>query len=807
MDGTNANRYICIHGHFYQPPRENPWLEEIELQDSAYPFHDWNERINEECYAPNTASRILSPDNMIIDISNNYKKMSFDFGPTLLSWLCSKAPETYKAIVEADRESKFSGHSPAMAQAYNHLIMPLANPRDKRTQVKWGIKDFERRFGRKPEGMWLPECAVDKESLDIMVEHGIKFVVLAPHQFSRFRKIGDEQWKDSKEADLKMPYLCRLPSGRTISAFFYFGPASQDTAFANVLDNGELLAKRLLSEFSENGPQIVSIATDGETYGHHHKQGDMALAYCFYYLESNNLANVTIFAEYLEKFPPTHEAEIAERTSWSCVHGVERWMRDCGDNSGTHPGWSQGWRTPLRWAMDWLRDALIPIYEKEASVYLKDPWAARDAYIDILLDRSTENVDRFFSQHATRELSLKDKVRVLKLLEMQRHAMLMFTSDGWFFDEISGIETTQVMKYAARAMQMANELAGADLEPGYTDILRGAKSNIPEFKDGANVYRMFVKPAAVDINRVAAHYAISSIFEEYPETVKIYSYRVKKEAYDLQKLGEQSLAVGKIHVRSDVTWEEETMNFAVLHFGDHNINGGVQRFWGEEPTRIMQKDIKDAFAKGDIPEVIRMMDKHFGAHSYSLWHLFKDQQRKIFGYIMEANIKEIDESLRRIYDHHSPAIQVMRDLGIPLPDVLNSIGRFLVNADLRAVLEDPEMNLARLKQASGAAKRYYSELDRATLGFIAGNKITALMEKLRGEPEDLGQMEALNELLATIEPLQLGPNLWKAQNILFSISRSLYQQMKERTDKGDEAARRWMEQFAALESRMYVRTH
>jgi alpha-amylase/alpha-mannosidase (GH57 family) len=807
MDGTNANRYICIHGHFYQPPRENPWLEEIELQDSAYPFHDWNERINEECYAPNTASRILNPERLVIDISNNYKKMSFNFGPTLLSWMGGKAPETYKAIVEADRDSKFSGHSPAMAQAYSHMILPLANPRDKRTQVIWGIKDFEHRFKRKPEGMWLPECAVDLESLDIMAEHGMKFVVLAPHQFTQFRKIGEEKWIDAKEADLKMPYLCRLPSGRTISAFFYFGQASRETAFNNVLDNGEILAKRLLSEFSGEQPQIVSIATDGETYGHHHKQGDMALAYCFYYIESTHLANVTVFGEYLEKHPPTHEAVIAERTSWSCIHGVERWMSDCGDNSGLHPGWQQGWRTPLRWAMDWLRDAMIPIYEKEASAYLKDPWVARDAYIDILLDRSTENVDRFFSQHATRELSLKDKVRVLKLLEMQRHAMLMFTSDGWFFDEISGIETTQVMKYAARAIQMANELVGADLEPGYTDILRGAKSNIPEFKDGANIYRILVKPAAVDIDRVAAHYAISSIFEEYPEEAKIYSYRVKREAYDLQKLGEQSLAIGKIHVRSDVTWEEETLNFAVLHFGDHNINGGVQKFWGDEPARIMQKDIKDAFARGDIPEVIRMMDKHFGSRSYSLWHLFKDQQRKIIDHILEANMKEIDQSLRRIYEHHAAVIQVMRNLGIPLPDVLNAIGKFIVNEDLQDALEAPELDLDRLKHVAEDAKRFYSDINRSSLGFIAGNRITALMEKLQGTPEDMGQMGAINELLATIEPLQLGPNLWKAQNILFSISRSLYQQMRERADKGDETARRWMEQFSALEGRMYVRTH
>jgi len=807
MNDSNTNRYICIHGHFYQPPRENPWLEEIELQDSAFPFHDWNERINEECYAPNAASRILNPERLVIDISNNYRKMSFNFGPTLLSWMGGKAPETHKAIVEADKDSKFSGHSPAMAQAYSHMIMPLANPRDKRTQVIWGIKDFERRFQRTPEGMWLPECAVDLESLDIMAEHGIKFIVLAPHQFSRFRKIGEEEWKDAKEADLKMPYLCRLPSGRTISAFFYFGHASKETAFANVLDNGEIFAKRLISEFSGDGPQIVSVATDGETYGHHHKQGEMALAYCFYYLESNRLANVTVFGEYLEKYPPIYEAEIAERTSWSCMHGVERWLSDCGDNSGMHPGWNQKWRAPLRRAMDWLRDAIVPIYEKEAAPLLKDPWAARDGYIDIMIDRSTENVDKFFSLHATRELSLNDKIRALKLLEMQRHAMLMFTSDGWFFDEISGIETTQVMRYAARAIQIARFLTGVDLEPGYTDILRAATSNIPDFKDGANVYGMFAKSAAIDLDRVVAHYAISSIFEEYPEKAKIYSYRVNREAYDLQKLGEQRLAIGKIHVRSDITWVEETFNFAVLHFGDHNINAGVQRFQGEGQTQIMREEIKGAFAKGDLPDVIRLMDKHFGDHNYSLWHLFRDEQVKIFNQILKANIEEIDETLRRTYEHHVPSITVMRSLGVPLPDVLNAIGKFVVNTDLQEVLEAQKLDLAKLKQAVEDARRFYSDINRFSLGYIAGKKITELMGELQKTPEDLGRMEAINNLMATIEPLQLGPHLWKAQNILFVISKSLYPQMKERADKGDEASRKWIEQLDALEGHMYVRTH
>ena len=457
-------RYICIHGHFYQPPRENPWLEDIEVQDSAYPYHDWNERINAECYAPNTVSRILDGENRIVKLPNNYAKISFNFGPTLLAWMQLKAPKTYEAILAADRMSQknFSGHGSALAQAYNHMIMPLANRRDKYTQVLWGIRDFEARFGRSPEGMWLPETAVDLETLDIMAALGIQFTILAPHQAKRIRLVDQETWVDVSRGsiDPTMAYEINLPSGRRIAAFFYDGPISRAVAFEGLLKRGEDLALRLTSAFSAESPfpQLVHIATDGETYGHHQPNGDMALTYALQYIESQKLARLTNYGEYLEKHTPIFEVEILENTSWSCAHGVARWTADCGCNSGGHPGWNQAWRAPLREALDWLRDTLAPLFEEKAGDLLKDPWAARDDYIRVILDRTPENMDNFLRRHAAVELSDQEKVTVLKLLGVQRCALLMYTSCGWFFDELSGIETVQVIHYASRAISLMEEL-------------------------------------------------------------------------------------------------------------------------------------------------------------------------------------------------------------------------------------------------------------------------------------------------------------------------------------------------------------
>ena len=504
------SRFVCIHGHFYQPPRENPWLEEVEIEDSAYPYHDWNERITAECYAPNAASRILDADKRIIDIVNNYARISFNFGPTLLTWLERNQPEVYAAILEADKESikRFSGHGSAIAQVYNHIIMPLASRRDKRTQVLWGIQDFIFRFRRRPEGMWLPETAVDIETLEILAEQGIAFTILSPKQASRTRPIHDSRWTDvsTGNIDCSEPYLCRLPSGGSIVIFFYEETIAQEVAFSRLLENGEGFANRMMHYFSREQKQsgLLSIASDGETYGHHHRFGDMALVYALHHLESGNLARITIYGEYLSIYPPTHQVEIIENTSWSCPHGVERWRSDCGCCTKgsiiqvtpphppgpspvpeTPPGDKyceiisrQKWRAPLREAMDWLAQKLAVLYHEKMNSYVSDPWKARDDYIDVILDRSSGNIEAFFSNHAVRSLSKEDKVQVLKLLEMQRNGMLMYTSCGWFFEDISGIESVQVMRYACRAMQLAREVAGAEFEPEFIHILEKSPGNL-----------------------------------------------------------------------------------------------------------------------------------------------------------------------------------------------------------------------------------------------------------------------------------------------------------------------------------------
>lgn len=496
------NKYICIHSHFYQPPRENPWVGKIERQESAYPYHDWNERITAECYLPNTQSQVFGSNGDTIHTVNNYEKMNFNFGPTLLSWIQKQKPKLYESILEADRNSRknHSGHGSAIAQVYNHVIMPLANFRDKQTQVRWGIRDFVSRFGRMPEGIWLSETGVDIETLEVAAEADIRFTILSPRQAYRVRKIdGEYKWEDvdNEKVDTTRAYLCKLPSGKEINIFFYDNHISNGIAFGNLLDNGENFAKRLLAPFSDkkNDAQLVNLATDGETFGHHQRYGNMALAYCIHYIETRKLANITVYGEYLDKYPPAYEVEIVENSSWSCAHGVERWKSNCGCNAGTHHEWSQEWRAPLRNAMDWLRDRLAVIYEDAIERLVHDPWDIRNNYIDVILDKSTSTLETFLTSHTNGTLSKNDKLKILALLEMQKHAMLMYTSCGWFFDDISRIETVQIMQSAARAIHLAQDVCGINLEDDYVDMLKKASSNVEDFKSGDTVYNMLVRPA------------------------------------------------------------------------------------------------------------------------------------------------------------------------------------------------------------------------------------------------------------------------------------------------------------------------
>jgi alpha-amylase/alpha-mannosidase (GH57 family) len=798
------NKHICIHGHFYQPPRENPWLEEIEFQESAYPYHDWNEKITDECYAPNTASRILDSEDRIIEITNTYAKISFDFGPTLLSWMEKKKPDVYQAILDADKLSieNFSGHGSAIAQAYNHMIMPLANKRDKYTQAIWGIKDFEKRFNRYPEGMWLPETAVDVETLEVLVSLGIKFTVIAQRQAQRVKRTGEtESWADATEEkiDSTMPYLCILPSGHSINIFFYDGPISQEISFGKLLKNGEGFAKKLLSAFSDerDHPQIVHIATDGETFGHHHRFGDMALSFCLNYIESGNHAKITNYGEYLDKHPPTHIVEIVENSSWSCVHGVERWKDNCGCNSGNQPKWNQAWRKPLREAMDWLRDTLITIYNDGASCHFKDPWSVRNDYIEVILDRSTKNVKAFLNRHASRKLTMKDKVMVLKLLEMQRNTMLMYTSCGWFFDDASGIETIQIMQYASKAIQYAEELTGLPLESEYLEYLKKTPCNM--FEDAAIIYEKFVTPARSDLLRVGAHYSISSIFEDCPEEeMKTFHYTVKSKVCNRTEAGKLILSIGKADISSDITWDTKIIDFAVMHLGDHNISGGARNFKGDEDFSVMQSEIMDAFEKGSVHEVIRLMDKHFSNNIYSIWHLFKDEQRRLLHRILQLTYREAEASYRQIYDNNYAIMNIFHGLNMKIPRPFFAAAEYILNEDMKQLFKDSSLNVDSLGKLINEAEKWNIKIDKTTLSYMVSLWLNTIMDKIRKQPEDLQLFEMIDKTLEIVKPLSLSLDLWKAQNNYFSLWNDVYRTMKDKAEKGDSFAGSWVENFLKL---------
>ncbi len=805
-------RHVCIHGHFYQPPRENPWLEDIELQDSAYPHHDWNDRITAECYEPNTVSRILDGNGWIKKIVNNYARISFNFGPTLLSWMQKKEPEVYRAIIESDRESLqiFSGHGSAFAQAYNHMIMPLANDRDKYTQVLWGIRDFEYRFERFPEGMWLPETAVDLKTLENMAEQGIRFTVLAPYQARRFRRIGsgEEEWHHvgPEGIDSTMPYRVNLPSGRTIDVFFYNGDISKAVAFEKLLSNGERFAKRLLSGFEKNGTgRLVNIATDGETYGHHHRHGDMALAYALHYIEANKLAKITNCARFLAQYPPDHEAEIKENTAWSCAHGVDRWRKDCGCNSGMHREWNQAWRAPLRNALDWLRDTTAAGYEETGRGFFKDPWAARNDYIAVIHDRSEENVHRFLSRHAGRELSREEETTALKLLELQRHAMLMYTSCGWFFDEISGIETVQVIKYAARVIQLAHELFHDSPEPRFLEMLAEAKSNLPEHQNGAHIYEKFVKPAMVDLPKVGAHYAICSLFDNYGEKSRIYCYEVTRGNHQNRLAGEAKLAVGRALVTSMITREAADLSYAVVNFGNHNAAAGVRLYQDDQTYEKMVQEVTGTFDRADFPGVIRLLDQHFGSTTYSLKELFRDKQRMVLDQILDTTLSEVASDYRRIYDRHVGLIRFLKDLHIPQPKTLFSAAEFVINSKLRRAFMSDLLDLEYIKALLGEAEKSSVPLDGAGLGYIIGLTLERLGEELRAEPMDHALVGHLDEVAGLVRSLPFEVDLWKMQNIYYRLLRAVYPGVRERAGQGDEEAQAWCGRFNSLGDKLQVR--
>jgi alpha-amylase/alpha-mannosidase (GH57 family) len=768
-------KFVCIHGHFYQPPRENAWLEVVEMQDSASPFHDWNERINFECYAPNTAARLLDEQQMIIGISNNYSRISFNFGPTLLSWMEKADPATYQAILQADKDSLvyFKGHGSAMAQVYSHLIMPLAPRRDKETQVRWGIHDFATRFGRKPEGMWLAETAADTESLEVLAENGIKFTVLAPRQGKAIRKIGSSDWEElaHDSIDPRRAYLCKLPSGKEISLFFYDGNIAQGVAFKGLLNDGRSFADAFINAFEDiPDPQLIHIATDGESYGHHHRYGEMALSACLDNIQNHEDIKLTNYSQFLELFPPTWEVQIHENSSWSCVHGVERWRSNCGCNSGGRSDWNQEWRGPLRDALDWLRDELVPLYLKHTKALLYDPWAARNGYITAFMDRSDASIEQFIERYARKTLLEDEKITLLRMMEMQRHAMLMYTSCGWFFDEVSGLETDQILQYANRAIHYAEQISGFDFHDEFVRRLEKVPSNY--FPNGATSYRKNVIPARLDLARVGMHFAASSLFEEYPEDLEIFNYWAKSEVFDRYEAGKLKIVIGRTTVRSKATHSEKLFNFAVLYLGQQNLIGHISVDMSRERYAEMAEEIIPAFNNTDLGQVVGIMQDYFGSDRFTYWHLFRDEKRKILGEIMGRSLLQAETVFREIFNDNYQLMIGIQSSNIPLPDTFTSAVKFILNNDFYGVFTNGHsLNNRELQHLSDEFEKWDVKLtNRSSLKLVVAERLYQEIQKVEQEgPIAVDRLHHLNRTLEILQKMPIELNIWKTQNLYYSL--------------------------------------
>lgn len=799
--------FLTIHGHFYQPPRENPWLEAIELQDSAQPFHDWNERINKECYNPNSVSKVVDSRNRILDVVNNYEYISFNFGPTLLSWMEKFAPHTYERIIKADIESRaeHNGHGNAIAQVYNHIIMPLANERDKETQIKWGISDFEYRFGRKPEGIWLAETAVDDDTLRICEANGIKFIILSPYQAARIRKEGSNDWQDVSWGNIdparSYRYYIKSATGKYMDLFFYDGAISQSVAFDELLKDGNKFIKRLKEGISDirDYPQLIHIATDGESYGHHTKFGDMALAYVLKVRAESEGFTITNYGEYLEKYRSDYEVDIKQASSWSCFHGVGRWKEDCGCSTGGHPGWNQKWRKPLRDALDYLRDELVKIFEKEGVNYFEDVWAVRNKYISVILDRSRINVEKFQHENFLPNLSEEDRVRAMELLEIQRQAMLMYTSCGWFFSEISGIETVQIMKYAARAMQLAAKFSKKNLEKRFLEILSEAKSNLPEHGNGQQIFEKFVKPSVVTLKQIASLWAISSLYQDFEDEENVYCYIVTREDYQRTPKGNSSLIIGHIEVQSRITLQKSNLMFALMQYAGGDFHCAIKEYSDDEEYSKMKQNLTKIFMLNPLTEIIRAIDEYFGKEYFTLKDIFIEERRKILQILLKDKMEKFARNYQEMYDEGKGAIYHMQSLGLAVAEEFKIAARYALSKKFNDLIVSSggfvePSGIQDIMAINYEARAIGIKLDRSPANKIFAKKIEQNINRLAYSLE-VQQADVLMELFDYVEKLELEIDISEAQNTYYT---RIYHRIGEIIELSQKSKRSSERRFAQM---------
>ncbi len=799
---TAQGVYVTVHGHFYQPPRENPYLDAIERQPSAAPFHDWNERIHHECYRPNAFARIVNEREDVLGIVNNYEYLSFNIGATLLNWMERHDVEVYQRILEADRKScaRLNGHGNAIAQVYNHIILPLASDRDKRTQIRWGKEDFRSRFGRDPEGMWLAETAVDYPTLEALAAEGIKFIVLAPSQAQRCRSLPKQEqphpeWHEvgGSQIDPTRPYRCFLPSSESagemqdfIDIFFYDGPISRDMGFDSALSNSHNFASRLGQAVrgDQRPAQLIAVATDGETFGHHKGGTEKCLAYAFVHEFPQRDWTVTNFAHYLSIHPPDWEVELKPVTAWSCSHGVDRWQDDCGCG-GEGGVWHQKWRRPLRSALDWLRDQVATVYEEAGKKLLKDPWLARDEYIQVMRDRSASNVNQFLSQYQSHSLNAAERVDALRLLEMQRHALLMYTSCGWFFEELSRPEGVQILRYAARALELAGDVTGIRLEKAFVRRLGAAPSNVEMFKNGAEVYRQLVTSAQISLEQVAAHYAISSLFTTHSREQRVYCYTAYQSDYQLQRMGAITLAVGRLQLVSEITRETAELVFAVLHLGGWDFHCCIQPFAGRRPYSHMKESLFEALKQASSAQTILAMNRSFGDQSFNLQSLFAEERHRIMRLLTQGTLNRLAQLYTQVYrDNYGILMAFQRDeLTVPqelqvASEVALSHRVLLALRSLEQEISDPsdegkQPGLGHLVELEAIATEADHLRCRVTLPEAQQTMERLILQSLRNllynfNPATLEtELSQLDRLIRLAQQMHLNVSFAKAQELYF----------------------------------------
>ncbi len=763
-------RYLCIHGHFYQPPRENPWLEEIEVQDSAAPFHDWNERINRECYSPNTVSRAHNKAGRISGIRNNFEDISFNIGPTLFSWLETHDRFTYDRIIAADRASqhKYGGHGGAIAQAYNHIIMPLATARDKDTQIKWGIADFHYRFGRKPVGMWLPETGACMETLETLASNGILFTILCQSQAKEVR----ESWESNLHGtdsgiDPTRPYYVSLKDGKKIAIFFYDGPISRAVAYERLLQSGEKFADRLNSGYSQhrNWEQLLSIATDGETFGHHHRFGEMALTYAIDRFNHSDDVTMTNYAQYLDSHPPDTEVAIHDFSSWSCAHGVDRWRNDCGCKIDVQRGWRQRWRAPLRKALDRLKEDADNLFASEGGLLFTDPWTVRNDYIDVILKRVEPAV--FVNERMIGTHTRGRTIEALKLLEMQRNSMLMFTSCGWFFDDISGIETLQILKYAARTIELFESLSHERVEEEFIETLTEAGSNIPEYVHGGSIYRKMVQPDKTPLSKVTANHAIIKALHPENGASPVSTFSVN-EVYSVHEgFGENTFSLTKTVTGSTITLEESPFMVATLKLGKSDVTCFVKSISSEVEYTDAVRELVTVWREKPITGVIRTIDDLFkdGGETFWLKDLFIEARRKAVANIVSGHVDRFSETYEKLFHDNRMVMEYFIGSGVPAPKEFHMAAKYTLERELLNTAGEigTHSGLDRMARLTGDIKRWDLNIDFEP---IHTRIEEAICEKITESvsSKDISKIKRVVEALLAVQFAGIKLDLWDLQN-------------------------------------------